>query len=421
MRRGTNLPAIGGYNQTVVLDLIRRSADGVSRVELAATTGLSAQTVSNVSRRLLDEGLVREAGKRIDGPGKPRIMLELDPRGRYAVGVHLDPAVITYVVLDLRGEIVTHSRSRTPVGAEPAAIIREMAESVEAIISEAGVSRERILGVGIAAPGPIDLERGVVIDPPLLEGWHQVRLRDELAAALSLPVLIEKDVTAAVVAERWMSGDRASEDVAFVYYGTGMGIGFAVGGDVVRGSSGNAGDAGHIVVQTVGDPAGAAPGPVCSCGRRGCVGELVMPRHLVERAVDEGILEKPSARGVSGFDAATVDRMFGELVGAATDDLDSRALVMLDDVARHLASAIVIVVNLLDVDRVVFGGPFWGRIEPLVMRILPGLVSGSSVRVTEHPILVESSAIGDDVAAVGAACLVLDDALSPRASSLLIR
>src|SRR3954468_8799970 len=89
MPRGTNLPALGGYNQTLILDLVRRSREGISRVELAEQTGLSAQTISNVSRRLLDDGLIREGGKQIAGPGKPRTILHLEPTARYAVGVHL--------------------------------------------------------------------------------------------------------------------------------------------------------------------------------------------------------------------------------------------------------------------------------------------------------------------------------------------
>jgi CRP-like cAMP-binding protein len=87
VRRGTNLLAVGGFNQAVILDRIRRSPQGMSRVELAETTGLSAQTISNVSRRLLESGLIREGEKKNVGPGKPRTILHLDPTGMYAVGV----------------------------------------------------------------------------------------------------------------------------------------------------------------------------------------------------------------------------------------------------------------------------------------------------------------------------------------------
>ena len=90
-RRGTNLPRMGDFNLTVILDAIRRAPGGLSRVELAQIVGLSPQTISNISRRLLDQHLIVEAGKEGTGPGKPRTMLRLNPAGMYAVGVHLDP------------------------------------------------------------------------------------------------------------------------------------------------------------------------------------------------------------------------------------------------------------------------------------------------------------------------------------------
>lgn len=115
MRRGSNLHALGSFNQTVVLDTIRRTPDGLSRVEIAEQTGLSAQTVSNVSRRLLDTGVIREAGIRNLGVGKPRTILQLDPSGHYAIGVHIDPAVLTFVLLNMEGEISpTRRRARPP-------------------------------------------------------------------------------------------------------------------------------------------------------------------------------------------------------------------------------------------------------------------------------------------------------------------
>ena len=114
MRRGTNSHALGGFNKTVILDIIRRAPDGVSRVEIAQQTGLSAKTVSNVSRRLLNDSMIQEAGQQFVGVGKPRTILRLVPSGGYSIGVHIDPAVFTYVVLDLGGRLVAHTSTARP-------------------------------------------------------------------------------------------------------------------------------------------------------------------------------------------------------------------------------------------------------------------------------------------------------------------
>jgi predicted NBD/HSP70 family sugar kinase len=405
VRRGTNLPAIGGFNQTVILDLIRRTPEGVSRVEIAETTGLSPQTISNVSRRLLDDGLIAEAGKQIQGPGKPRVMLQLEPQSRFAVGVHLDPAIITYVVIDLRGGIVAHERARTPAAGKPDDIIRTMAASVDAIVATSGVDRSRILGIGIASPGPIDAMRGIVVDPPLLEGWKDVPLRDALAEATSMPVLLEKDVNAAAVAEIWMTDDQRS-DFAFFYLGTGIGIGLALEGEVLRGSTGNAGEGGTLVVPAAGLPASR---------RSEKLGHLATPQYLVDQAIEEGVLSAPRAHA----DVSEVDDAFQELVRLA-DSGDERAVAILERAAELIGSSLVTIVNLLDIDQVVFGGPFWERVSQRFLPIIAGIVDFSPDRVTRHAVALSSSAIGDDVAAVGAACLVLDTSLSPRPSTLLI-
>ncbi|HCN22498.1 MAG TPA: transcriptional regulator, partial [Arthrobacter bacterium] len=188
---------MGDFNLTVILDAIRRSSGGLSRVELAQIVGLSPQTISNISRRLLDQHLIVEAGKEGSGPGKPRTMLRLNPAGMYAIGVHLDPAVTTFVVLDLVGAVVQHARIKTPGGNDPAAVISTMATEIEQLVADSGVDTGRIAGLGLAVPGPIDLDHGTVVDPPLLPGWDRVELRDALAKATGYSVLVDKDVTSA--------------------------------------------------------------------------------------------------------------------------------------------------------------------------------------------------------------------------------
>ncbi|PJJ61893.1 ROK family transcriptional regulator [Compostimonas suwonensis] len=406
MRRGTNLPAVGGFNQTVILDVIRRSPEALSRVELAEKTGLAPQTISNVTRRLLDDGLITEAGKHIQGRGKPRVMLELAPQSRYALGVHLDPAVITYAVLDLRGQVVHDASMRTPRAGRPDEIIASMAAALDELIEASGVDREKILGIGIAAPGPVDVARGIVLDPPHLEGWRDVPLRDALFEATGLPVLLEKDVTAAAIAELWLSGEAQHSDFAFFYLGTGIGIGLALDGEVLRGSTGNAGEGGTLVVPVDGLVDGR---------RSDLLGHLATPRYMLEQAADEGVLvPAPPAN-----DMVAIDEGFDELVRLAEAG-DAGALRILDRAASLIASALVSVVNLLDIDEVIFGGPFWERVSARFIFQISRIIDHSPDRVTRHPVALSGSSIGDDVAAVGAACLVLDHALSPRPSGLLI-
>jgi len=404
MRAGSNLPAVGGYNQAVILDAVRRATDGVSRVEVADSTGLSAQTVTNIVRRLIHEGLVVEAGTRGVGVGKPRTILRLEPMARLAVGIHLDPSVITIVLLDLAGSVVSHRRLRTTATAKASRTITRIVRGVQSLIAEAGVDAARVMGAGIAAPGPIDMVSGVVLNPPILTGWHDVPLRDDLAEALGMPVILEKDVTAAAVAELWLDTAGERNDMVFFYCGTGIGLGMVSRGEVIRGFSNNAGDVGSVIVGGT---------PDSSEHPRWRLGEAIMPRHMVADAIATGII----AGDVESMTTAEMSEAFSELAGMLDNP---QATQLVTDAVRDLAEGLLILANLLDMDRVVFGGPFFAPMREAFLERVPALVMDSPSYTLPHPITFTESAIGEDVAAVGAACLVLDDRLSPRPQSFLI-
>ena len=398
---------MGDFNQSVILDAIRRAAPGLSRVELAAATGLSAQTISNICRRLLDQELIVEGRKESKGPGKPRTMLQLNAQGAYAIGVHLDPTVMTFVMLDLTGKVVAHRRKRTPKLSDPSTIVSQIASALAKLIDDSGVPRSKIGGVGIAAPGPIDSVRGTVVDPPNLAGWHRVPLRDDLAKATGLPAILDKDVTAAAVAEMWAGGANGVGSFIFLYLGTGLGAGLVIQDEVVRGSSDNAGEIGHIVT----DPAG----PPCFCGMRGCIAVTCIPQALVKEAEMLGVLDDVRV----GTDTREVDARFTELCAAAAAG-NSVAIEIIDRSAIRLSRAVAVIANVLDVDRVVFGGPFWARVSEHYLRRVPELLEELRAARSIHRIAVTGTGVGDDVAAIGAACLVLDRAMTPHPRALLL-
>lgn len=406
MRRGTNLPRMGDFNQSVILESIRRSGSGLSRTELVGATGLSAQTVTNITRRLLTDHLIEEAGRTINGPGKPRVTLRLIADSRYSIGVHLDPSVMTFVLLDLAGTVVRRLTTRTQ-SADPRRIVDAMAATIESLIDGAGIERSRIAGVGVAAPGPLDAERGTVIDPPKLHGWHRVPLQAVLAEVTGLDVTLEKDTTAAAVGELWTSQGAPDDSFVFIYLGTGIGAAVARDGDVIRGSSRNLGEIGHIIV----DP----DGPACTCGLRGCVEVVCTPQAIVEQAEQAGVFPDDRESG----DAEAVDARLAQLCERAAEG-DVVAERVLRQAAAHLSVLVAVLTNMLDVDRVVLGGPFWTRLAAVYLEELPGRIERMSATRAIRAIPVDGTVMGDDVGAVGAACVVLDSVLTPRTSALLL-
>ncbi|WP_448811233.1 ROK family protein [Agromyces bauzanensis] len=402
---------MGDFNRSVIFDAIRRAPNGRSRVELVEITGLSTQTVSNIARWLLDQDLIVEAGKAHSGVGKPRTLLRLNPTGMYAAGVHVDPAVMTYVVLDLAGGVVAHARRETPEANEPEQVMRLIREGIERLIDESGVARDQLVGLGVAVPGPIDHDHGTIVDPPHLIGWHHVQLRDSLEQAIGLPVLVDKDVTAAAVAETWAGGANGTGSFVFLYLGTGVGAGLVLGDELMRGVSGNAGEVGHIVT----DPAG----PECWCGQRGCVAVTCTPQAIVEEAERTGVIAETRHADVLLRDPRDVDAQLTRLCAAA-DDGDGAARAVLERAAARTSRAVAVLTNLLDVDRVVFGGPAWQRLSAVYLSAVPPMLGALSATGALRQVPVVGTGVGEDVGAVGAACLVLEHTFMPSSARLLL-
>jgi predicted NBD/HSP70 family sugar kinase len=406
MTRGSNLSRLGSFNQIVLFDAIRRARGGISRVELVTETGLTAQTVSNIVRRLLAAELVVEIGRvQTAVRGKPRTLLQVQPSAQLALGVHVDPATLTFVLIDVKGQVRQYARRRTPQARRPEEVVAVIAEQVRRLVAGAGIDSSAILGLGVAAPGPLDVVEGVLLGPPQLAGWDKVRLRADLHRATGLHVLVDKDVTAAATAERWAQhGDR--HHFVFCYLGSGVGAGIVMDDVVLRGASNNIGEIGNILVDSDGEDLGI--------GRPGSMAAGCLPQAMVVRAQRRGLTRSD----VRPDDYVGVDEVFTELCERAYAG-DAACLHLLDEAAAALAEGAAVLVNALDVDRVVFGGPIWSRISSRLLAVLPELIQPQLVAV-RSALIVEGSAVGEHVAAQGAAALVLDHYLSPRPSVLLM-
>lgn len=408
---GTNLPKVGQYNRAVVLGRIQL-AGGISRVEIAELTGLTPQTVSGIVRRLIDEGIVREDGTRMSTGGKPRTVLQINPDAGRAVGVHFDPVRLTCVVVDLMGRPLVMRQRPTPPRADPAAITAAMAELVDDVLAAAGGGRDRVLGLGLAAPGPIDHGTGEIVAPPQLHNWARVPLKRMLAEATGLPVSLDNDATAAAVGERWAGAGRGVANFAYFFLGTGVGGGLILGHQVHRGGSMNAAEFGHTSIRP--------DGPGCYCGNPGCLESMVSPVALVtevRRRLAAGERTPGSPLDVlCGGDPAAVDH---DLLCRAAAQGDPLAVAIVDAAAEALASVAVNVVNIVDVDLVVLGGYGIRHVETRYRRAVEKALVTRPLARNVRTVKVEISPLGPDAAVVGGAALVLHDTFSPRVSELL--
>ncbi|GEL95563.1 ROK family transcriptional regulator [Cellulomonas composti] len=390
-------PGIGGSHvssRAAILDVIR-AAGTISRVELTQVTAFSAPTVSTVVRRLIDDGLVVEVGQGESTGGKPRVMLELDPSARYAIGVHLDHAGITYVIANLGGAIVARWRQPGAGFDEPPDVVARVAAEIDATVARIGIERDRLLGLGVVSPGPISASTGMTLAPPLMRAWTEFPLATAIEDAVGLPVLLDNDATAAAIGEYWSGGVSTGTAFAALYMGSGIGAGILVDGSVYRGTSSNAGEIGHICLDL--------DGPECWCGGRGCVEALAGPAAVVAQAREAG-LELPG-RGVSDD--------FAHLARAAARGAPA-PMALLERSAGYVAVATLGLCNVLDLAEVVLTGPSFALAGSLYLPVIQEHLSRSFFARGSHGVRVGISSHAPEAAAVGGAALVLQAELAPR-------
>lgn len=327
----------------LTLDILR-SAGTLSRTDLAERTGLTAATMTNVVRRLMDAGLVHDAGRLQQGRGQPRRMLALSPTAWYAVGVQLDRTTTTVVVVDFTGAQVTHVGLRGTGSRGPEDSVRAVVAHVRDLIASANIPRERILGLGLATHGPQDRERGMLLTSEPTPDWLEYPLSSALSSQLGLPVLLENDATAAAIGVQRV-GVLPTDTFGLIYLANGVGGAVVVGGEPYRGRASNAVEIGHLPLTGGGRP--------CVCGNVGCVQAEGGPAATVEQALTDASLVERLALVGSGDDIlADFERL-----ARASRAGDESAIALLARSGAQIGEAAVALVNLFDLDTVVLSGP----------------------------------------------------------------
>ncbi|NWJ44283.1 MAG: ROK family transcriptional regulator [Chloroflexi bacterium] len=407
MRSGTNLPRVKDYNQGVILEAIR-SDEGISRTELATKTGLTKQTVSVIVKRLLDQQLVREDGIRASSGGKRATNLRLERTARYTIGVQLDVDYTNLVVMALDGKVVAESYHNISTILTPYEVISKLAEWIKELVIESALNNDKIIGVGVCAPGPLNYFKGIIHNPPALKVWIDIPLKQLLEVQTGYHVIVDNDATAAAIGERWSGGAQGVNNFAFIYMGTGIGGGLFIENQVYRGSTTYAGEFGHMSLNPYGAP--------CFCGNRGCIEVCCAPPAIVDVIHARLANGEPSIlTELYNTDPVKVDF---EEIGEAALSGDPLALQEIERVAWLLGNGVVNLVNLLDVSLVVLGGKGFRKLGTLYQRIIQEVLDQRVIARSRRDIRVELSAAGENAGAVGAASLILHEFFAPRLASL---
>lgn len=379
---------------TEVLNLLWRRRE-VSRAEIARQTGRSRSTISELVARLMATGLVVEVGSGESRGGRRPILIGFRDDAAVILGVDLGATHVAVVLTDLRGSVLAWHDRAYPVRTDPGGAGKLVVELCRECLTEWDGDGGFLMGIGVAVPSPVDPESPDRVLERIHPAWRGRAILDRLDAAFGAPVFVDNDANLGAVAERWWGKALGVDDFLYLKVATGVGAGLMIGGEIYRGSTGVAGEIGHIVV----DP----KGPECVCGSHGCLATFVGTRALVERTGDLLRDSPPSSLGGVDLDIRIIE-------DAALAD-DPVALRVVHEAAHHLGIAVAGVLNLLNPGAVVIGGSLARAGDRLLVPLREAVLRRTLV-TSAAAVEIVVSELGPRTTALGAATHVLVAALA---------
>ncbi|MET9882801.1 ROK family transcriptional regulator [Streptomyces sp. NPDC006430] len=358
-----------------------RLAGSLTQAEIARSTGLSAATVSNIVRELKDGGTVEVTDTSAGGRRARSVSLSGD--AGIVIGVDFGHTHLRVAVGNLAHQVLAEEAAPLDVDASWTDGFDRAEALVGQLIAGIGVGLEKVIGVGLGVPGPIDVESGTLGSTAILPGWAGINPRQELSRRLGVPVYVDNDANLGALGELVWGSGRGVKDLAYIKVASGVGAGLVINGQIYRGPGGTAGEIGHITLDE--------SGPVCRCGNRGCLETFAAARYVL-----------PLLQSTHGPEL-TMERVV-EL--AREGDPGCRRVIA--DVGRHVGSGVANLCNVLNPSRVVLGGSL-AEAGELVLAPIRESVGRYAIPSAARQLSVLTGSLGGRAEVLGALALVLSE------------
>jgi N-acetylglucosamine repressor len=350
----------------------------ISRVGIHALTNLRRSTISLLTRQLLTEGKLIEAGPSDNPLGRKQILLELNRKFGFLVGVEFDDERVTVGVMDLQPSVTRVISEATDLSQGKEGLLRQLQSAVRRVVAASRLPWSKLLGIGIADPGLVDTRRGVTTSSSTIDFWNDVPLTATFEKEFKVPVLVESKTRAKAIAEQMLGVGQREPNMIYLDYGTGIGAGVIVDGKLLYGHSCGVGEVGHTNM--------VRSGPTCKCGSNGCL-EAVAGASAVENRTRKALSEGVSSR-LLAMAQEDPSRITVWLVLEAARTGDKMCWNIVAEIAEELGVAMANLVNLFNPCMIVFdqrlsaaGDEFLNLILRVVKsNALAGSASGLSLR-----------------------------------------
>lgn len=368
------------HNRRLVFETIFQRGP-ISRVEIASIIGLKPQTISSITRELLEQGLIVEAGRSSGMRGQPQIYLEPNAEAGFSIGVHLDQNFCHILVFDLTRKERARRIARVDTS-DPAAAVHELAAVLPALLNSHGLPAQRVWGVGLVLPTFGSAGDEFDFSMRHWQAWRDFPFADELQRLTGFPVLVENDATAAAIGERIHRPDTQEATFVYYYIGHGSGAGLIIDGYPYKGMGGAAGEIGLL--------------PFAGLG-----GSQTWPETPDETAAQGGLISIGGLGLACGLGLSPEPEQILNLLAIR----DHRLMDWLASAARLMRDVVAIIEVMYDPAFIAVGGALpQPLIERLVDRAYPLRPTPAARHDRVHPRLV-TARLSEDAAVTGAAML----------------
>jgi glucokinase len=313
------------------------------------------------------------------------------------IGVDIGGTKVAAGIVDVSGKILTQLRKPMPANDGAEAGFKAVTSAIDSLLAGEGANAQaQVRAIGICAPGPLDPKSGVVLNPPNLPCWRNFPLAARVAEDYRVPVKVDNDANAAALAETIWGAARGYRYVFYATVGTGIGTGIVLDGRIYHGHTGAAGEGGHVTIDY--------RGPLCPCGKRGCIEVLAAGPAIALRARTQVAAEPARGSALLGFAQGKAEAVTSEMVGKAYAAGDALAREILQETAELLTVWLGNIVDLFDPDVLVVGGGVAAMLNPFfaeIKRLLPSWCVNP--RASEIPLVLAH--YGADAGIAGGAAL----------------
>ncbi len=406
LQQGADYRTLREYNHLLVLNSVRLQGPA-ARVALAQLTGLSKTTVSSIIDQLLQDNLVTE-GDFIDAPasgGRRPILVQFNEDIGLVLGIEIRYSTLTLITTNLAGQVKSVWNEPFDFTTPPQTCLAMLAAAIRIFMARADLQWDHILGIGVGLTVPIDTRTRTLLFPPGAYSWDGIDIAAFLSQQFQVPVYVDNNANMAALSEGRYGTGKPFSDFVYITIGKGIGGGLIRNHQIYHGAMGTAGEIGHL--QLVGD------GPLCICGKHGCLETLADNGAIIDDACAGRSLARVAPRaGVSSrlANADIEDLDINDIIHAAESG-EMSARLALQQAGRYIGAAVAIMINLLNPEVVILEGA-----TVRTGRYLLEAVQEESARHTLPAIWpatkIIAGQLGDLAVALGAATVVIDAAFA---------